>query len=260
MESISILNVLYVHILSLSLMFTRIFMVFYTFSILRREMATIKIITVLSIILSYYALLLSPPIQMKNDFFNIQYLLLSITQLIIGFTGGLILNIGIEIFTAIGQIISTQIGLSTASLFDPKFGMITSLTNFYIITSMILFFQLDAHLYVIKTITQSFSSLPVTLDISQFTTPGIMKYAAVIFTGSMAVSITLIVANMLINICLAVLSKFAPQFNLFSIGLNMSLIVGLFCIFMTFPLIIERGEVFLKENLHQYHSYFFRKN
>ncbi len=74
---------------------------------------------------------------MNYDVFSFQMLLFVATQFFIGFVSGFIINIVFDVFLALGQVISLQIGLSMASLIDPRFGSITSLTQFYMLTSIL---------------------------------------------------------------------------------------------------------------------------
>jgi flagellar biosynthetic protein FliR len=149
-------------------------------------------------------------------------------QVLVGVVSGVILNIVFEVFVAIGQITSTQIGLSVAGMIDPRYGYITSLTHFYVIVASLLFLLLNGHLFAIKTIVDSFNTLPLNQN---FLPPdllsSVMKYAAVIFSGSVMISITVLVVLLLMNISLAVMTKFAPQFNLFTLGINLQIILGL---------------------------------
>ena len=255
MNTLESIGLVYTNIINFTLILARIFTLFYTFSVFRREMVTVRIILSLSVMLSLYVLLLNHPPGINEEILSFPYLLRIIVQMMIGFCAGIILNIAIEIFTSLGQILSTQIGLSTASLFDPRFGMITSLTHFYVITAIIIFFQMNGHLIMIKAILDSFTTIPVDFLFDDFKGMLIFKYASVIFSGAVLVSITVIAAIMMTNLCLAMMSKFAPQFNLFSIGLNMSLLIGLLCVYLTYQIIIDRGELFIKDAITVYQSY-----
>jgi len=160
------------------------------------------------------------------------------------------------VFISTGQIISMQIGLSAASLFDPKFGMITSLTNFYLVVAMILFFGMNGHLMIIDVIVNSFTLVPANAFISNFHGDAIFKYSSLIFLGGVLISMTIISAILITNICLAVMSKFAPQFNLFSVGLNMTLVIGLVCVYLTFNIVVNRGSAYMQDSIGNYSSFF----
>ncbi len=255
MESLGFLNIIYPKFVIFSLIFTRIFTLFYTFSMFRREMATIRILLTLSFMLSLYVLALSPGQELKTDILSLNFFLHQVVQFVIGFSIGLVMNIILDVFSAIGQVISTEIGLSAASLFDPKFGIITSLTHFYVIIGTILFLNMNGHLMMIETLVKSFQVIPVTLLITQFYGNTIADFSAVIFSGSIIISITIIGAVLMTNIGMAFVTKFSPQFNLFSIGLNMTILIGLFCVYISFNALINHGEEIIKLVLNFYRHY-----
>ena len=84
----------------------------YTFIIFRHEVITGRIIITLASVLALYIVILSPAPQTGYDVFSLQMLGQELMQVMIGFAAGLILNIAFEVFVVLGQIISTQVGLS----------------------------------------------------------------------------------------------------------------------------------------------------
>lgn len=255
METFSFLNVIYPQFVVFTLIFTRIFVLFYTFSMFRREMATIRILLTLSFMLSLYVLALSPGQKIGSDILSLNFFMHQVVQFIIGFSAGLIMNIILDIFSAIGQVISTEIGLSAASLFDPKFGIITSLTHFYVIIGTIIFLNMNGHLMMIETLVKSFQVIPVTLLITQFYGSTIADFSAIIFSGSIIISITIIGAVLMTNIGMAFITKFSPQFNLFSIGLNLTILIGLFCVYISFNALVNHGQEVIEVVLNFYRHY-----
>lgn len=255
MESLSLLTVIYPKFIVFSLIFTRLIAFFYSFTLFRREMATMRLLISLAMILSCYVMMLTKPVEISEDILSIPYVMHSVVQVILGLTCGIIMNIFLEVFSAVGQIVSVQIGLSAASLFDPKFGVITSLTNFYVIIGSILFFEMNGHLILIKTLVQSFSALPVTVLLSQFYGASIAHFSSIIFSGSVLISLTVITAILMTNLAMAFVSKFAPQFNLFSIGLNVSILIGLVCVYLTFQMLIDHGQLIIDSVLTFFKQY-----
>jgi flagellar biosynthetic protein FliR len=256
MEALGYLDVIYQNIINYILVYTRIISLFYGFTILRKQMVTSKILLSLTAVLSFYVLIILKLPKFNVEMVSISFFLHSIVQVLLGIFGAIILNVVFEIFTGIGQLISTQIGLAAASLFDPKFGMITSLTNFYILSATMLFFMMNGHLALFKIIITSFDYVPVSVTIFNFKGNIIFNYASIIFRGAVLICITLIAAIMMTNICLAVMSKFAPQFNLFSVGLNMSLMIGLICIYLTFDSVISHGNDYITNGLLLLRQYY----
>lgn len=78
----------------------------------------------------------------------------------------------------------------------------------------------------------------------------VLQYSNVMFTGGMVLSITIVVSVMLINFALALMTRFAPQFNLFSIGINMILILGLASAYFMFDVFTAKGAGYLQDALH----------
>lgn len=221
-----------------------------TFVLFRRELITSRMVISLAFVLSLYVILAYTGRPLDYDVLSLGMLVQMLFQSFIGLISGLILNLVFEVFVSAGQVISTQIGLSMASLIDQRFGYITSLTHFYIMVSTLLFLFLNGHLFAIKAIIDSFTVLPVYQEIIPVNTlEAIFSYAGVIFSGGILLSITIIIVLLLTNIALAVMTKFAPQFNLFSIGINMQLIIGLICIYITFSLFLDNSGNLIRDNL-----------
>lgn len=242
------LPLLYEKIDTFILAFTRISALFSTFVFFRREFLNARIIVALSAILALFVIIYNGSSTVNYDMVSIKMLIDSVTQFFIGFLSGLILNIVFEIFTALGQIVSTQIGLSLASVIDPRLGSISNLTQFYIYSITIVFLSMNGHLFVIKTIMESFATLPLghVFDY-HFLLKDIFNYSGIIFSGSLLLSVTVILAILITNFSLALMTRFAPQFNLFSIGINITMILGLFCVYLTFNLFIDRGSSILQQ-------------
>jgi len=250
MEVINLIPLIYDKLIVFIFVFTRISALFTTFVVFRRETVNARILLALSAILSIYVVLFYQNAPVYYDLFTAKALMQEVYQFFIGFLSGFILNIVFEVFTALGQIISTQIGLSLASVIDPGMGNITTLTQFYTFSVILIFLLLDGHLFIIKTIVDSFTVLPIgqylTLNHSM---SSIIQYSGVIFSGALTLSIAIIIAILITNFALAIMTRFAPQFNLFSIGINLTLIFGLICVYVTFNLFINKSSDFIQQNL-----------
>ena len=242
MNIIDLIPYIYVRLVVFVLVFTRISAFLSTFILFNRGVINSRILVGLAIMLSVMVILFKQDNGLSYDMFSLAMLLQAFFQFFIGFVSGLILNITFEIFTAIGQIISTQTGLALASVIDPKLGNITNLTQFYMYTALLIIFFMNGHLLVIQTMVESFSVLPAGkyFALNELIS-GVLGYAGVIFSASILLSITVSIAVLIANFALALMSKFAPQFNLFSIGINITLLLGLMCVYLTFNLFVEKG-------------------
>lgn len=234
------------------LVFTRISALFSTFILFKHSYINARVIISLSSILSFYVVLLDQKSHFNYDSYSIQMLTQVMFQFLIGFITGLVLNIIFEIFSGYGQVISSQIGLNMASLIDPTLGNVTTLTQFYSIVVILLFLLLNGHLFIIKTIVDSFSIIPLgETFVPKNMIYDVLKYSEVIFVSSILLSITIIVTIFIVNFSLAVMTKFAPQFNIFSVGVSMTLIIGLICVYSMFHLFTNQADEQIKTGLNQ---------
>jgi flagellar biosynthesis protein FliR len=140
------------------------------------------------------------------------------------------------------SLLDLQAGFSMGSLYDATFGTQGAIIErFYGAMAALLFFQTDAHHLVIQGLVQLFVVVPL----GGFTLDRIKpEYLAEIAAGSFAVAVELVfpvlVALMLAEIALGVLAKVAPQFGIFSIGLQLKVGLALAALAVTAPLLMPR--------------------
>lgn len=229
----------------------RITALFASLFFLRKEYVPARIIIGLSVTLSIFIMITGhlayTGIQTSDSTF-IELLPNLLTQIFLGLITGLTINLFSEIFLGLGQLASMQAGLGFVNFYIPKVGTVTPLTHFYLILSAIIFFELNGHLVLIKMLI---NSLRVTAHgIHTFDLAGIKQillFSKIIFSGALMLSLSLTISVMLSNITLAFMTKFAPQLNIFSIGINISLIICYFAAYVSFDLLIEHGSVLLNE-------------
>ncbi|MHB1948802.1 MAG: flagellar biosynthetic protein FliR [Gammaproteobacteria bacterium] len=234
------------------LVLTRISGLFSTFIVFQRKFINHRILIALSSIIAFYVVV-SHQYQFSSDNFTGTIGVELLFQFFVGFLGGLVLNIVFEMFSAFGQIVSQEIGLNMASMIDPRLGHITALTHFYSYFVTLVFLLLNGHLFVIKIIFDSFNVMPInSLTFPQHLLIDILNYSNIIFSGAIMLSMTIIVTIFLVNFTLATMSKFAPQFNVFTVGVNITLIVGLICILLTTNSFTNQVMIILKTGLHTF--------
>ncbi|MFI4918022.1 MAG: flagellar biosynthetic protein FliR [Legionellales bacterium] len=166
----------------------------------------------------------------------------------LGMITGLMINFFAEIFLGLGQLASMQAGLGFVNFYIPKVGSVTPLTNFYVIMATIIFFELNGHLILIKMIVDSMQVMPnpahaFNIELMKQT----LLFAKIIFSGSLMLALSMTIAILLSNFTLAFMTKFSPQLNVFSIGINISLLICYFAAYVSFDLIIEHGSSLLQE-------------
>lgn len=255
MEILNLIPLIYSKLAAFILIFTRISALFTTFVLFRSSIVSSRIIIALSTVLSVYILLSTNYHLTDKNIFSINSFTSILFQFLIGFITGLILNIAFEIFSAVGQVISSQIGLSMASLIDPMLGNLTTLTQFYMFSIMIIFLMMDGHISVITFMLDSFNVFPVDhYFLPKNLINDVLTYSGVIFTASIQLSITIVIAILLTNLSMSVMAKFAPQFNIFSMGVGLTIIVGLIYLYLTFGFFADKAGYFIEQSIRLLHK------
>ena len=148
--------------------------------------------------------------------------------------GGLCTLFISQAFIIAGQAVAMQTGLGFASLVDPVSGTNSPVVGqFFTVLCTLVFFSVDGHLIFLRLLLESFKALPMGEALPLY---GIREF--VIFSGSMfkaglAMSMSAICTMLVVNFTLGVMTKAAPQLNIFSLGFAVSMIVGLSVLFLS---------------------------
>jgi flagellar biosynthetic protein FliR len=148
-------------------------------------------------------------------------------------------------YTAIAfgaSLLDFQAGFSMASLYDQTFGNQGAiLERFYSALAALLFFQMDAHHLVIQALAQLFVVVPLgTFSLSRINPNLLAQVAASSFVVAVELVFPVMVALLLADIALGVLARVAPQFGIFSIGLQVKILLALAALVVTMPLLMPR--------------------
>ncbi len=236
------------HLTIFTLVMARISSTLATLVIFRKEMVPARVAVILSVVLSVFVLVSGQVDSLKPELSSAQQVSCLFVQIFSGFVIGLVINLFIEVFLALGQIISIQSGLGFVNLFVPKVGMITPLSQFFIIVATLIFLGLNGHLMLIKMMIQSFTVNFAGLgQINLQALDKLLLFSKIIFSGSLMLSLSIIISLLGSNLTIAVITKFAQQLNIFAIGINISLIICFFVAYVSFDAILENGTILLND-------------
>jgi flagellar biosynthetic protein FliR len=153
-----------------------------------------------------------------------------VREFAIGIAIGLMLRIAFEAGQLAGELVSQGMGLSFATLANPLSDAASPVLSqwFYLAFGMV-FFALDAHLALVRLLLDSYHALPVgapIADVQGFlaTVPGFFGTA---LRAGLLLALPVMMALLAVNLAFGVLSRAAAQLNPMSLGLPVSLLVGL---------------------------------
>ena len=162
-------------------------------------------------------------------------LLITLHQILIGAAMGLALQLVFGMFVIGGQIIAYQMGLGFSQMVDPQSGtQVPVVSQFYIILLTLIFFAINGHLILIEVLAESFISMPIAaqgLTTDAFWT--LVSWSSQMYVGAVQIALPAIAAILLINFTFGVVTRSAPQFNIFSIGFPITMVMGFFVMMIT---------------------------
>lgn len=194
------------------------------------------VVKILATILFTYAIFPSIQHSLVNDIKLVgidHFWILTIFQTVIGVTIGLFVKIIMLIFTSAGSIMSQQMGLSAAALFDPSMGQrIGPIERIIQWTILILILSSGALIPMFKGIYQSFFAIHWA-DVSRLS--GItVFYTEVfksIFNSALLLASPLIFINVLIMSILGIIARTVPQMNVLMVSFVVNIGLGLLVFF-----------------------------
>lgn len=169
--------------------------------------------------------------------FSADGLLTMAAQLLVGLAIGFVAQSMFDALVLAGQFIANTMGLGFASMLDPTRGSATPVVGqFYVIVGLLLYLAMDGPLVLIGTLANSFHWLPV--GPVAFEGPALAQLAgwgSQLFAAGLLIALPAVVALLLVNLAMGVVSRAAPQLNLFAVGFPVSLLAGFAVMVLALP-------------------------
>ncbi len=173
----------------------------------------------------------------------IMYLIACLLELIVGLIYGWCASLIFEGMILAGQFIGLQMGFAQANILNPDSQTQRPLlSEVYYIISMLIFFSLNGHHFLILAFQKSFKAVPVgTLVFNQLILERIFALFAQIFLVALIIAAPICGVLTLIDLILGLVARTAPQMNIlvlsFSIKIYIGLLSLLFSLYFTFQFI-----------------------
>lgn len=158
-------------------------------------------------------------------------------QFIIGVAMGFAVRI---VFTAVelaGELCGMTMGLGFATFFDPQSrGRSSAISQFLSLLTLMVYLASNLHLVVLSTLVDSFASMPITAaPMGGALFEQIVGWGGRVFSAGVQLSLPIVTALLITNIALGILTRAAPQLNLFGVGFPITLSVGFVMLALTVP-------------------------
>lgn len=163
--------------------------------------------------------------------------LLAAEQVLIGLVLGFGVRLALVVFDLAGQVISQTMGLGFASMVDPSTGtQVPVLSQVYLVLATLVIVTINGHLLIVQLLAQSFEVLP--LDgggpVAQALVE-VVASAAWVFSAGVLMALPAVTAMLVVNLAFGVMTRAAPQLNVFAVGFPITLLMGFVVVLLTLP-------------------------
>ena len=191
---------------------------------------------VLAVMITLLVQPLIPPSPIV-DLFGSEGILIALQQVGIGAMMGFVVQLAFNALVFGGQVMAYSMGLGFAHMMDPTNGVqVPVVSQYWLILAMLAFLLGNGHLLLLGSVAQSFHSLPIALDgLSRAGLWGVVSWSSRLFAAGLLMALPVIMALLLINIGMGVVSRAAPQLNIFAIGFPITLLMGFVVMWITLP-------------------------
>ncbi|MGI2259477.1 flagellar biosynthetic protein FliR [Shewanella sp. GXUN23E] len=178
------------------------------------------------------------------ELFSLPAVFVIAQQILIGTAMGLVTILLVQTFVLTGQIIGMQTSLGFSSMVDPSSGQqVPAVGNLFLLLTTMIFLAVDGHLLLIRMMVASFDTLPVSMSgISVENYRSLALWGSTMFASALTMAMSSIVALLMINLSFGVMTRAAPQLNIFSIGFPVTMISGLVILWLTLSPVMAHFE------------------
>lgn len=178
-------------------------------------------------------------------------LLILAQQVMIGVAMGLAMRVVFVAVEMAGNLIGLQMGLGFATFFDPVNGaQVPVVAQFLGLIFSLVFLALNGHLLMIEALAESFRAFPIAAQpASSLSWRLIAGWGGEIFRAGLLLALPMIAALLIANLSIGIMTRAAPQLNIFAVGFPITLAAGFAVLFLTLPYMAPLFERMMQDGL-----------
>lgn len=184
-------------------------------------------------VLLYQTLTPAPAIQYSTV---LGYAVIIAKEALTGFLIGFGTNMCVSIVNFAGFIADMETGLSMVTIFDPATKQTTSITgSIYQNVLMLMLIATGMYQYLLLALVETFTLIPINGAVFQTDKllVSVVKFLGDYIIIGFRICLPIFCTVLLLNSILGVLAKVSPQMNMFAVGIQLKILVGLAVLFFT---------------------------
>ena len=186
-----------------------------------------RIRTGLALLVTLLIAPLLPPLP-PQDPVSLAMMVTIAKQLLIGLALGFSMQVFFQAIVFGAQLIAMQMALGFASMVDPANGInVTVLAQYFLLMLTLVFLATNGHIVMFEVMLESFRYLPLAGEWDWAANSwSVASWGAWMFMSGLLLSLPAVTALLIVNIAFGVMTRAAPQLNVFSLGFPLSLLLG----------------------------------
>lgn len=162
------------------------------------------------------------------------------SELVIGIAMGTVISALFSVVLVAGEMIDLQMGFSMSTFYDPKSGVnMPIIGSFFNALLLLVFFATNSHLAFFNLLADSFRAIPAgtgfpTVKSAQF----VVSMGKDIFEMGIRFAIPILAIEMVEQVTMGILMRAVPQIDIFSVGFQLQIIIGLIMLLIAIPIIV----------------------
>ncbi len=185
------------------------------------------------------SVVIAPAIPSGIEPVSLPGLMILLQQMLIGLALGFMMRIAFAAVELAGELCGLTMGLSFASQFDPLGQHHATVTSqLFGWLALLVFVSSNLHLAMMAALADSFRQIPISpILIGSGFFRQLVLAGGTVFSCGLQLAMPVIAALLITNLALGVLTRAAPQLNLFSIGMPVTLAMGFLVLTLVLPLL-----------------------
>jgi flagellar biosynthetic protein FliR len=162
------------------------------------------------------------------DPLSFEGMMVAFHQVLIGIAIGFMVSLVFSALVVGGQIVAQLMGLGFASLNDPQNGVsVPVVGQFYTVLATLIFLIMNGHLVLVNLLFTSYQTLPIgDFGLSPDKLWQLVLWSRWIFIIAVIIALPSVTALLLVNIAFGVMTRAAPQLNIFAVGFPITILLG----------------------------------
>lgn len=188
----------------------------------------------------------------------IGYTVIVLKEVITGFLIGYAVQLSEMIVNFAGQIVDMQIGLSMVNLFDPATNQQVTITgSLYSQVLTVALLLSGMYRFILSAMVDTFTLIPINgavIHADRMLNSVVLFLRDYIVIG-FRISLPIFIITFITNAILGILAKVSPQMNMFSVGIQIKIVIGLMVMLITVSMLGDASNfifINIKELMHNF--------